>query len=308
MTTLEAHPAALFFPLLGEEEFKAFKADIATNGLHEPIWLCDEKILDGRNRYRACLELGIVPAFRPYTGASPVAFAWSLNGERRHLTNGQRSAIGVEMLPALHEEAKKRQVGGLRRGVNLPVPANLREREPQREAVETAAAIVGASATNIRYARAVKDRDPGTFEKIKTGELNVWGAYQRVKDTAPSVPARCQPKAVRVAAIRKLAQDGNRSAQISAALHISQERVNELAREANIRLPDALIGHKPAIKVHRVLEETVSTLEGLALGLRTVSGQRFECDSKEASEWLQSIDASLRIINKVRKYLRSCMS
>jgi hypothetical protein len=305
MTQLEAHPAAEFFPLLEGQEYLAFKADIAVSGQLEPIWLCEDKILDGRNRYRACMELGITPTFHTYTGSSPIAFAWSLNGERRHLTNAQRSAIGVEMLPALQEEARKRRMAGLRRGTT-PVTPRVGERK-KLEAVEAAAKIVGASGTNIQYAKAVKQQDPELFQRIKRGEVNVAEAYRQVRDKPKTAPPRNQPKAVRIADIGRLAQEGNRSAQIAALLGISEEHVNALAGEASITLPDAVIGRRPKIKAHRVIEETVSTLEGLALGLHTISGQRFDCAADEAREWVKSIDASLRVIGKVRKYLRSCM-
>ena len=58
---MESHPVASLFPLMGDEEFAALKADIAANGQREPVWLHDGKLIDGRNRYRACTELGLEP-------------------------------------------------------------------------------------------------------------------------------------------------------------------------------------------------------------------------------------------------------
>ncbi|WNC88817.1 ParB N-terminal domain-containing protein [Paraburkholderia sp. FT54] len=58
---LELHPLCTLFPRLEGTEFDALKADIKTNGQLQPIVIHDGKILDGGNRYRACIELGISP-------------------------------------------------------------------------------------------------------------------------------------------------------------------------------------------------------------------------------------------------------
>ncbi len=86
------HPAADAWPMMDEERFGELLADIEANGQREPITLCDGMILDGRNRYRACVELGIEPVTREYTG-DPWAFAWSLNGARRDLEATVRALI-----------------------------------------------------------------------------------------------------------------------------------------------------------------------------------------------------------------------
>jgi hypothetical protein len=300
---MDAHPAAEFFPMLGETEFETFKADIAANGLHEAIWICDGKILDGRNRYRACVELGITPLFRTYTGPSPVSFAWSQNGERRHLNHGQRSAIGVEMLPALQDEARKRQLAGLKRGSNPPVPPKVGERETGKaEAVDEAGRIVGTSGSSVQRAKAVKAADPEAFEKIKQGVLRIGPAYNEMRRKAGG--PKSQPREVRQEDIRRLAKEGNRSEQIADALHISGEQVRKLARLGGIPLPDLTIGHAAKISARRVVVESVSTLEGVALGLKTITGARLQCSREEAIEWVKSIDASVRIVGKLRRLLR----
>src|SRR5262245_11343514 len=52
----EVHPLAEIFPPLEGPAFDALVADIMGRGLQEPIWLYENKILDGRNRYRACQD------------------------------------------------------------------------------------------------------------------------------------------------------------------------------------------------------------------------------------------------------------
>jgi hypothetical protein len=64
MTEYEFHPLANMFPLLEGGEFDALVEDIRAHGLNEPLVMFEGKILDGRNRCRACAAVGIEPRFR----------------------------------------------------------------------------------------------------------------------------------------------------------------------------------------------------------------------------------------------------
>lgn len=84
------HPAADIFPLMDKERLADLMADIERNGMLMPIVLYEGKILDGRNRYMACQELEVEPAFTEWDGANPYDYVWSCNGERRDLTQAQK--------------------------------------------------------------------------------------------------------------------------------------------------------------------------------------------------------------------------
>lgn len=104
---IEFHPLANRFPLLEGEQFAAFVRNMETNGYNastKVIWLYEGMILDGRNTYRACQQLGINPNFRSYYNeyGSPWTFVKMMNLHRLHLTPSQWAMLAAEE----HEKSK----------------------------------------------------------------------------------------------------------------------------------------------------------------------------------------------------------
>lgn len=85
------------FPEMSDEEFDRLCADIKANGQRKPIDLYQGVILDGRNRYKACMKLGIVPKTQPCFPDNPLDFVLSANLSRRHLTTSQRAMLGAKL-------------------------------------------------------------------------------------------------------------------------------------------------------------------------------------------------------------------
>ena len=121
------HPAAELFPLIQGDDFEELVADIAANGLLEPVWVtADGDLLDGRNRVRACHRTGTPVTTRTYEGSDPVGFVVSLNLKRRHLTTGQKAMLALEVESLIAVEAKVRQ--GTRTDLySADIPADLPE-------------------------------------------------------------------------------------------------------------------------------------------------------------------------------------
>jgi phage N-6-adenine-methyltransferase len=168
---MEFHEVANIFPMMSAEEFESLKADIKYNGLLEPIWRHEGKIIDGRNRYQACLEIGVKPRFREWDGVgSLTAFVVSLNLHRRHLTESQRGMVAARLANMVN--------GGIRAGQNTIASqtANL-----QSEAISRAEAadLLNVSERTVNAAAKVKDEGaPELVRAVESGAASVSAAAE----------------------------------------------------------------------------------------------------------------------------------
>jgi hypothetical protein len=179
---LPIHPYAEIFPPMIHPEFDRLCGDIAVNGLQDEIVLYEGKVLDGRHRYLACLARMVTPRFREYAGecGSPLSYVVSRNLHRRQLTESQRAFVAARLKPLFEEEARQRQLAGLKQGDHPPVSANLRKREKPEEnasSAQKAAEAMQVSARSVEFADQVKKQGiPELVEAVARGELAVSAA------------------------------------------------------------------------------------------------------------------------------------
>src|SRR5262249_25262116 len=129
-------------------------------GLRELIVLRDGLILDGRNRYRACLAAGVQPRFETYTGDDPLALVISLNLKRRHLTESQRAMVAAR-LATLPHGANQWRTGKF---AGPPTQAD-------------AAALLNISERSVRSGREVQEHGaPELRQAVERGEVSVSAA------------------------------------------------------------------------------------------------------------------------------------
>jgi ParB-like chromosome segregation protein Spo0J len=151
----EYHPIANVFPLMTNAELNELAEDIKANGLTCPIILYQGKILDGRNRYLACLKAGVTPDFWEYPGDTPVQFVLSLNLHRRHLTISQRAAIAAELAT-------------LPQGARTDLASN-----EARFSQQQAGDAINVSRSSVQRAVEVMTADPELHGKVKAGAVSV---------------------------------------------------------------------------------------------------------------------------------------
>ena len=109
---LKFHPLAGIFPLMEGAEFDALVADIKDNDLRDPIVLFEGKILDGCNRYHACLVADVPVVTRSVdefinNSDDAVAYVVSANIHRRHLDTKQRRRVIARLLKARPEASDR---------------------------------------------------------------------------------------------------------------------------------------------------------------------------------------------------------
>jgi len=170
---LSLHPLCVFFPRIVGNEFDSLVADIRANGLREPITLYEGQVLDGGNRYSACLEAGIEPHFVGFTGGDIAAFVLSANMHRRHLSQGQNAAIIAQVT----NWAEANQRGGKRvsdESATLPLAT-----------VADRAKASGTSERTQRKADAIAKADPALAAEVAQGTTTLAKAVEKIAEAKP---------------------------------------------------------------------------------------------------------------------------
>ncbi|WP_435322294.1 ParB/RepB/Spo0J family partition protein [Klebsiella sp. HN106] len=157
MIEYDFHDTANAFPYISGDAYETLKEDIRINGILEPVYLFEGKIIDGRNRYRVAKELGLddIPT-QEYEGDNPVGFVQSMNLHRRQLTPSQKAAAA-----AFLAEFKQGQHGD----------------EEEYETQEAIAKKLGISRRMVVEATSLKkNADSKLIERVKTGDISLHNA------------------------------------------------------------------------------------------------------------------------------------
>lgn len=161
------HPAATAFPLMEGEAYERLRDDIRVNGLRMPIILAKHDaewcVLDGRNRMRACAELGRDFKHEYFDGdlGAAIRYSISLNVARRHLNDSQR-AYAATLLAGLSQGRPSKT----RTSAGIPTQAE-------------AAALLNVSERSVQNAKVVHDHGtPELGAAVQSGEVAVTRAAE----------------------------------------------------------------------------------------------------------------------------------
>lgn len=162
------HPAANVFPMMGDDEYERLVKSIEAGGLRVPIVVFNGMILDGRNRLRACVRLGIEPRVTHFEGSDPVDHVVALNLTRRHLNESQRSMVAAKIANLQRGGDRGNQhTGGKVSSETLPVTQT------------DAATKLNVSRPSVLRARKVlAGAVPEAIEAVERGDLTVNAAAE----------------------------------------------------------------------------------------------------------------------------------
>jgi ParB-like chromosome segregation protein Spo0J len=214
MEQLKFHPVSEIFPSMPPAEFDALVADITANGLREPIHIMGDSVIDGRHRYRACLQAGVEPQFVVVPDGTDLnALVISLNLRRRHLDESQRAMVAARL-------------------ANLPLGSN-QHAQICAPSQDSAAEMLNVSRRTVQHARAVLEHGaPELATAVDTGVIAVSSAAALSRltvDAQQAVLSRTPQE------IRAIAQDVGNRIQSAGVVGQSAVRIfDEVAQEAGL--------------------------------------------------------------------------
>jgi hypothetical protein len=160
------HPACAIWPKMTDEELIELAKAIEARGLKNPVTLYEGKMLDGKNRERACEIAKVDLRIVVYEGDDPIGHSIDLNMTRRHLSKAELSFIAEELATLKHGGDRGNQfTGGKLRVQSLPT---------SEVTIEQIGARLGVGASSIYAARAVKrSGEPNVIEMAKGGKVGL---------------------------------------------------------------------------------------------------------------------------------------
>jgi hypothetical protein len=179
----ELHPACALWPRMSEGELLALAADIGARGLVEPIVLCGDLILDGRNREEACERAVVEPRYKAYDGNDPIGFSIAANLHRRHLSKTELSFIAESLATLKRGRQSTRNDKG----------------SQENFLIRTVATQMGVGRSNIEAVRVLKTQaEPNVIEMARTGDVGIQAAAYYARNTSRDEQRNATPRIVRL--------------------------------------------------------------------------------------------------------------
>jgi N6-adenosine-specific RNA methylase IME4 len=176
-------------PPLRPEELAQLETNVLADGIRDPLVVWGEVLIDGHNRYGLAQKHGLTYQVVQRDFADrDAAVLWIVYNQlgRRNLLTAARAELAMRIEPILAQQAKARQVAGLRRGDEAPVVPNSEQRKVKdlnaTKTATQAAEAAGLKRDTYHKAKTVLTSAPAPIvEAFKAGKISAHQAYQQVR-------------------------------------------------------------------------------------------------------------------------------
>jgi N6-adenosine-specific RNA methylase IME4/ParB-like chromosome segregation protein Spo0J len=210
----DIHELCSLFPLMPQDQFDALADDMRANGQRNPITLYEGKILDGRHRYKACINLGLEPLITHFEGEDALGFVISHNLTRRHLDESQRAMIAAK-LANLKDGQRKSS------GASIGAP---RTEVSQIDAANK----MGVGRMSVQRAKKVLDKGtPELAQAVESGQIAV-SVAAKIAEMEPEQQAQIIADPKPEQAIKKVARQEKEQALADRTIQQSLQATTKL--------------------------------------------------------------------------------
>lgn len=203
------HEACLLLPRMSDDEYAALRESIRKGyDENKPIELFDGEILDGRHRYKACLDEGITPKFINLIGIDPYDYVLRVHkGRRSWRSQEQQVLVEGELIgksdafkaeqQRIRDEANRKRAEAAKGNDNASKDREAKTVEPQSEAplntsraktpqktATVKATQIGVSRAAVERAESIKKHSPVLAEKVAQGDMSASEAIREIKKSA----------------------------------------------------------------------------------------------------------------------------
>lgn len=214
----EDHPLAASYPLLDEPELNILAEDIKAYGLRNPVVLHQGKILDGRNRYRACQLVNVIPDFKHLKeGDNPLFFVHSVNGKGRKITQSQVALAEVLSVKIWDEMPESEKTGEHQAGV----------------------ANWDVSRTMVSKARKVLKEAPESVPDIQSGKTSLVLKYDEIKKSERTPQPPPNKKEMPMKPLAKIAHECGKpfaESVYEGVIVLQKKEIEKLAKKTAIEM------------------------------------------------------------------------
>lgn len=270
------HPAADIFPEMSDAEYMEFRQDVLEHGLMVPIVTTkDGQILDGRHRWRACMDLHLEPKYQVHNG-DPWAYVVSANLHRRHLTTSQRAMVA--------DRLRNAAPGGQ--------PGNKNNRYDTTKS---------ARRTTVTRAQAAKMLGVGADSVHQAGVVR--------KEGVPELASLVDDGKVNVHVAAKVAREFDRTSQLDWVGGVRSGSIDPRAKTDNVIAmpPPKRLRPTDKIKAHRFTKKDAEGLASALSGMQLAFSEILEVEGvppQEADYLVKEITRTKTVLNRLQALLR----